>query len=87
MTDAERTKIVIDKVKAIYLAIMTESLPSPETLARQNTACLLAAAGIRLRAGGWRPWDAGGDELAKAMADAAFDAMEDVLDAHKALCN
>lgn len=79
MTDEQLRHDLMARVRRIYRAILTEPLPSPEEQARQYNACLVAAAGIRLKVGGWRPWSEGGDELARDMALAAGDAMDAVV--------
>lgn len=81
MTEDQRTELVMDQVRTIYRALLQRGgRIGPELMAAQHYACLLTAAGIRLRAAGYRASDEGGTELVNEMARAAQDAMEDALD-------
>ena len=79
MIDDERSADVMRMVRSVYRALIADP-PGPEEMARQCMACLIAAAGIRLKAGGWGPWSEGGDEMAWSMAIAAFEAMDATLE-------
>jgi hypothetical protein len=81
LTEDDRTRMVRENVSSIYRALLRSSAPiGPEELASQYYSCLLAAAGLRLRAAGYRPWTPGGDEMGGEMVGAAKDAMEAALD-------
>lgn len=81
MTEDDRTRMVKENVSLIYRALLRSSTPiGPEELASQYYSCLLSAAGLRLRAAGFRPWTEGGDELGGEMVLAAEKAMEATLD-------
>ncbi len=81
MTEDDRVRKVKENVSSIFHALLRSSVPiTPEELAAQYYSCLLAAAGLRLRAAGYRPWTPGGDEMGGEMASAAQDAMEAAID-------
>lgn len=79
MTDEERYNRVLAMVKRIYRAVndgRAPVMPSGTELAEQHYACVLAAAGLYLKAHGWTPWSEGGDEMVNEIARAAAGEME-----------
>jgi hypothetical protein len=81
VTDDDTERRVMGLVKSIYRAILHGFIvTSPGELAHQHYACLLAGAGLRLKAAGYRAGTPGGDAIANELARAAQDAMEATLD-------